>query len=91
MASSGKRKTTMAKLMREAKLRERKVEKGARKQDRRRELEENPFASRPIEDPELASMGFDPNASSESEHADKAPRTEQDHAEAPVESAPHSG
>ena len=33
MASSGKRKTTMAKLMREAKLRERKAEKNERKQD----------------------------------------------------------
>ncbi len=91
MASSGKRKTTMAKLMREAKLRERRIDKEARKQDRRRDLEENPFATRPIDDPEIASMGFDPDASSEPEHADEAPRTEQDHAEAPVESAPHSG
>jgi hypothetical protein len=37
MASSGKRKTTMAKLMREAKLRERKVEKNARKLARQQE------------------------------------------------------
>jgi len=89
MASSGKRKTTMAKLMREAKLRERKVEKNVRKADRRRELEENPFATRPIEDPELASMGFAPDSSSGPEYADEAPRTDQD-AEAPVESAPRS-
>jgi hypothetical protein len=35
MASSGKHKTTMAKLTREAKLRERRVEKNARKQVRK--------------------------------------------------------
>jgi hypothetical protein len=36
MASSGKRKTTMAKLNREAKLRDRRVEKAARKDARKR-------------------------------------------------------
>jgi hypothetical protein len=36
MASSGKKKTTMAKLMRESKLRERRATKQARKDDRRR-------------------------------------------------------
>jgi hypothetical protein len=35
MASSGKRKTTMAKLSREAKLRERRLEKRARKEARK--------------------------------------------------------
>ena len=35
MASGGKKKTTMAKLNREAKLRERRVEKQARKEARR--------------------------------------------------------
>ena len=35
MASSGKRKTTMAKLSREAKLRERRVDKDAKKQRRK--------------------------------------------------------
>jgi hypothetical protein len=35
MASSGKRKTTMAKLARESRLRERRVEKEARKQARK--------------------------------------------------------
>jgi hypothetical protein len=36
MASSGKRKTTMAKLQRESKLRERRQEKQAKKDARRR-------------------------------------------------------
>jgi predicted RNA-binding Zn ribbon-like protein len=36
MASSGKKKTTMAKLMRETRLRERKAAKAARKDDRKR-------------------------------------------------------
>jgi hypothetical protein len=36
MASSGKRKTTMAKLNRESKLRERRAEKAARKDARKR-------------------------------------------------------
>ena len=35
MASSGKKKTTMAKLQRESRLRERRVEKEARKQARK--------------------------------------------------------
>jgi hypothetical protein len=35
MASSGKKKTTMAKLMRESKLRERRLDKQARKQARK--------------------------------------------------------
>jgi hypothetical protein len=37
MASKGKKKTTMAKLNREAKLRERRIEKQARKDARKRE------------------------------------------------------
>ena len=39
MASSGKRKTTMAKLNRERKLRERRMEKEARKADRKEAAE----------------------------------------------------
>ena len=42
MASSGKRKTTMAKLNREAKLRERRHEKQAKKSARKRAAAENP-------------------------------------------------
>jgi hypothetical protein len=42
MASRGKKKTTMAKLNREAKLRERKLDKQARKEARRREAAEQP-------------------------------------------------
>ncbi len=36
MGSSGKKKTTMAKLMRETKLRERRLDKAARKDERKR-------------------------------------------------------
>ena len=41
MASSGKRKTTMAKLNRESRLRERRIEKAARK-DARKHAAANP-------------------------------------------------
>jgi hypothetical protein len=40
MASQAKKKTTMAKLNREAKLRERRIEKAARKAARKREAAE---------------------------------------------------
>ena len=42
MASSGKRKTTMAKLNRERRLRERRVEKKARKDARKRASAHDP-------------------------------------------------
>jgi hypothetical protein len=42
MASSGKRKTTVAKLARESKLRERRIEKQARKTARKRAAENQP-------------------------------------------------
>ena len=41
MASRGKKKTTFAKLAREAKLRERRVEKAARKEARKRAAEDH--------------------------------------------------
>jgi hypothetical protein len=41
MASSGKRKTTMAKLNRERRLRERRIEKQAKKDLRKREAAEH--------------------------------------------------
>jgi hypothetical protein len=41
MASKGKKKTTMAKLNREAKLRERRLDKQARKDARKREAAEH--------------------------------------------------
>jgi len=44
MASSGKKKTTMAKLNREAKMRERRMDKQARK-DARKALAANPAAA----------------------------------------------
>ncbi len=60
MASSGKRKTTMAKLMREAKLRERKLEKVARKRTRQLE-QDNP--TEPVYGPAPADMdALDPVA-----------------------------
>ncbi len=42
MSSRGKKKTTMAKLSRESRLRERRVEKEARKQARRQGAESQP-------------------------------------------------
>jgi hypothetical protein len=42
MGSRGKKKTTFAKLAREGKLRERRIEKKARKDARKREAEEQP-------------------------------------------------
>lgn len=50
MASSGKRKTTMAKLARESRLRERRMEKKARK-DARRYAAEHPQPEREHDDP----------------------------------------
>jgi hypothetical protein len=44
MASSGKRKTTMAKLQRESRLRERRQEKQAKKEARRRAPAADPAA-----------------------------------------------
>lgn len=45
MASSGKKKTTMAKLMRESKLRERRLDKQAKKDARKLALVEGPDSS----------------------------------------------
>jgi len=42
MSSRGKKKTTMAKLSRESRLRERRLEKEARKQARRRDAASHP-------------------------------------------------
>ena len=52
MASSGKKKTTFAKLARESRLRERRIEKQAKKDARRRGLETE--AARPAETPTVA-------------------------------------
>jgi hypothetical protein len=49
MASSGKKKTTMAKLSRESRQRERRIDKQARK-DARRLSREEPEAASPAED-----------------------------------------
>jgi len=49
MSSRGKKKTTMAKLSREARLRERRVEKQARKEARREAAATEPHHDPPIE------------------------------------------
>ena len=54
MASSGKKKTTFAKLARESRLRERRIEKQAKKDARRRGLE--PEAARPADTPQWRSV-----------------------------------
>ena len=58
MASSGKKKTTFSKLSRESRLRERRQDKAARKDARRREAErlgpqtlESPYADLPTPEP----------------------------------------
>lgn len=45
MASNGKKKTTMAKLTRETKLRERRLDKQAKKDERKRVAAEPPAAA----------------------------------------------
>ena len=66
MASSGKRKTTMAKLNREGKLRERRMEKLARKEARKlraslgepeESVEDTPEAAEPDEPMQLSDRG----------------------------------
>lgn len=53
MASNGKKKTTMAKLNRETKLRERRMDKQLKKDARKRAAEEQPVgATEPLADDE---------------------------------------
>ena len=52
MASSGKKKTTFAKLARESRLRERRIEKQSKKDARKRGLENEP--ARAAETPPVA-------------------------------------
>ncbi len=60
MASSGKPKTTMAKLKREATLRERRVEKATRKRIRKLgQLDQDPGVEEFIHAPELDAPEFD--------------------------------
>jgi hypothetical protein len=67
MASSGKKKTTMAKLQRESKLRERRAAKQARK-DARKLLAENPVAEE-----EIAVAATGPAAETDGEQSDLTP------------------
>jgi hypothetical protein len=69
MASSGKKKTTMAKLARESKLRERRAAKQARK-DARKLLAENP-----VPEEEIVAAAIGPAVESDGE-ADLTPSTE---------------
>jgi hypothetical protein len=53
MASNGKKKTTMAKLTREAKLRERRIDKQTKKDARKRAAADpSPVAAEPLVDDE---------------------------------------
>jgi len=54
MASGGKKRTTMAKLTRENKLRERRVDKAAKKNARKQDSEYPPDQTGDAMDPELA-------------------------------------
>ena len=64
MASSGKRKTTMAKLNREQRLRERKMEKQHRK-DTRKDDEPDPAAVEEVEDLSHLDRYVDPFSAAE--------------------------
>lgn len=68
MASSGKKKTTMAKLSRESKLRERRVEKKARK-DARRLAAANP----PTEGSDMPNGEHEPESITESDRLEPSP------------------
>jgi hypothetical protein len=57
MASSGKKKTTMAKLTRERRLRERRIDKQAKKDARKRAAAEYPDGQ-PIEMPTYDEFGY---------------------------------
>ncbi len=54
MASRGKKKTTMAKLAREHRLRERRIDKQARKDARKLESPVDPLPDGELPDPELS-------------------------------------
>lgn len=64
MASSGKRKTTMAKLTRESRLREKRAEKAARKTARKLAPAEEPYDAQYADgiepDPAAEATGSDP-------------------------------
>jgi hypothetical protein len=60
MASSGKRKTTMAKLNRESKLRDKRAIKEARKAERKQASEDGPDSNEPNEDAYFGRLAEDP-------------------------------
>lgn len=65
MASSGKRKTTFAKLSREARLREKRQDKEARKAARRQEALERPAELTELEPDTAPNADMDPAAPEE--------------------------
>ena len=62
MASSGKRKTTFAKLSRESKLREKRAIKEARKQERKQSHGEEPETVEPQEEEYFGRLAEDPTS-----------------------------
>jgi hypothetical protein len=70
MASGGKKKTTMAKLQRETRLRERRADKAARKDARKRD------ALLPHDEPDLTANDLDPESVSLAEDAELSSVTE---------------
>ena len=62
MASSGKRKTTMAKLNRESRLRDKRAVKEARKAGRKEGTGEDPVAARPPEEEYFGRLAEDPTS-----------------------------
>jgi hypothetical protein len=80
MGSSGKKKTTMAKLMRESRLRERRLDKQARKDARKRAAADG--SSLLAQPPGADGAPIDPDAAAHPETAH--PETEQPRAEPPA-------
>jgi hypothetical protein len=74
MASSGKRKTTMAKLTRESKLRERRLDKQARKEARK----------------QAQALGLDPNEPSQTLTDDDGPSDSPDAEQPALEPVPQA-
>lgn len=72
MASSGKKKTTMAKLNREAKMRERRMDKAARKDARKQLAEDVANGVVPAPDTDHTLIGDEPDAAVATARADRS-------------------
>ena len=73
MASSGKKKTTMAKLMRESRLRERRLDKQARKDARKHAPADDPDRSADTLDGDEPGVALPPTAQPALAAAESAP------------------